>query len=113
MPNVSPPRPPAHAWLPTLLVCVIPLAAAQTSPSARSDPANPAARVPPAAYRSTLADYRRHAEQPVGSWKEVNETVNRVGGWRVYAREASQPDAAASAPKPAPADHAGHRPAGR
>lgn len=70
---------------------------AQTPPRTRPDPLDPAARVPAVHAPSSLAGYRRLAEQPVGSWREANETVNRIGGWRAYAREASQPAAAAPA----------------
>jgi hypothetical protein len=46
-------------------------------------------------------------------WAQANETVNRIGGWRAYAREAQTPEPAAAppgarvAPAPAPA-HGGH-----
>ena len=75
-----------------------------TQPAARNrpDPADPSAVVPPAKPPSSLTQYRRFGEQPVGSWREANETVNRIGGWRAYAREASQASAA-SAPASASA----------
>lgn len=67
------------------------------------------------AYRSALADYQTYKDQPVQPWRETNETVGRIGGWRAYAREAAgatapqaQP-AGATAPAPTVADpHAGH-----
>jgi hypothetical protein len=62
------------------------------------DPLDPRARVPAAAYPSALASYRRLGEDRPVPWKEANATVNRVGGWRAYAREAQQTEAAASAP---------------
>ena len=49
-----------------------------------------------------MSGYRPLAEAPVGSWKEANERVNRIGGWRAYAREAAQP---ASAPASAAHRH--------
>ncbi|MEI8267391.1 MAG: hypothetical protein WCI59_16805 [Betaproteobacteria bacterium] len=73
-----------------------------TAPPA--DPLNPKARVPPAVYVSPLAGYRRLGEDKPVPWKEANETVNRIGGWRAYAREASQPDPAVPA-RPASAPH--------
>lgn len=42
------------------------------------------------AYPSALAAYKSYAEQPVSSWREANDTVGRIGGWRSYAREAAQ-----------------------
>lgn len=79
---------------PVVLACAASWAVAQTPPPARPDPADPAASVPAAVWRGSLAGYRRYAEQPVAPWKQSNETVNRLGGWRAYAREA------ASAPAP-------------
>lgn len=66
------------------------------------------APVPPAVYRSSLAQHRRHAEQPVQPWAQSNETVNRIGGWRAYAREAAQAQRAASASAPGAAGHGTH-----
>jgi hypothetical protein len=98
-----------------LLVCVAlallgvpPPAFAQ--PAAKADPLNAKAVVPPAAYRSAFSSYRPSSETPVGSWREANDTVTRIGGWRVYAREANQPEAPAgstgSNPPPAGATRA-------
>lgn len=92
-------------WLiPALLVAGATLAAAQVAPRTKPDPLDAGAGVPPVAYSSALAQYQRHAEQAVMSWREANETVNRIGGWRAYAREASQ--AAGNAPVAAPAQPA-------
>lgn len=88
--------------------------------SQRGDAADPKAVVPPLVYRSPLQGYRPNVEVEVGSWKDTNDNVGRIGGWRVYAKEARQPDSAApaagaaSAPadpdaKPMPAGHAGHK----
>jgi hypothetical protein len=103
----------ARRLLPVALLAMAASITAQTVRSARPDHSDAAASVPPAAYRSALTGYQRYQEQPAGSWKEANDTVNRIGGWRVYAREASQPavpSAAASAAKPASAPgHGGHK----
>lgn len=55
-------------------------------------------------YRSTFDGYRAYNEQAVTSWREANDNVGRIGGWRAYAREAgaSGGDAPAPAPVPAP-----------
>jgi hypothetical protein len=101
----------ARRLLPAALLAIAASGGAQTFVSARPDPSSPAASVPAAVHRSALAGYQRYLEQPAGSWREANETVNRIGGWRVYAREANQPDAAAAAsskPASAPA-RAGHK----
>ena len=71
-------------------------AASQAQPGRRPDPLNAEASVPPTRYDSTLARYRRHTDAKPVPWKEANDTVTRIGGWRAYAREATAPDAAAS-----------------
>ena len=89
-----------------------------TTAVTRPDPADPKAPHPPASYSSPLRAYQRFAEQPVAPWRETNELVGQRGGWRAYAREASDPNAAqpaapgssqpTSAPKPAAGGHSGH-----
>lgn len=72
-------------------------ASAQTPPPSRPDPLDPHAAVPAATHRSALARYRAASEPQIGDWKEANRNVNRIGGWRAYAREAHAPASAASA----------------
>ncbi|QPF74134.1 hypothetical protein G8A07_15240 [Roseateles sp. DAIF2] len=66
------------------------------------------APVPPLVYRSALGSYRPYADTTPSPWVESNERVGRIGGWRVYAKEAQQPDGPA-ADKPASAAHGGHK----
>ncbi len=95
-----------HWRLPVFLLAAITLAAATAADAQTtvaqaqaSDPANPRAAVPRAVHSSALAGYRRHAEPAPIAWKEANDTVTRIGGWRAYAREAAEPSApAASTP---------------
>ena len=78
-----------------IMACALSLSAAQAwgqPMTSRSDPADPKAVVKPTVYRSAFDEYRKHREQKVESWKESNDNVGRIGGWRVYAREAQQPD---------------------
>lgn len=86
----------AAAWSAVLLSGALTVAA--QTPPARPDPLDPQADVPRASYRSPLATYRRAGDIEVGSWREVNDTVTRIGGWRAYTREANRPEPAASAP---------------
>lgn len=78
------------------------------TPVKRHDPLDAKVPVPVATYTSPLTGYRRLGEDRRIDWKDANETVNRIGGWRTYTREAQQPDAAASAP---PARASGAAPA--
>lgn len=59
--------------------------------AAAADPLDPAAPAPSVEYRSALAGYRALAEEELLPWPETNRTVERIGGWRAYAREAQQP----------------------
>lgn len=76
-------------------------------------------------YESSFAQFRRIGDDKPVAWREANDAVARIGGWRVYAREAQQPDPAAAekpaapsqapastpalAAPPMPAGHSGHK----
>lgn len=86
----------------------------------RTDPADPKISVPPANYASPLQQYRPLADEPVAPWKTSNDVVEKIGGWRVYAKEVQEaaPDSAPTvrpvqppAPQaypPAQGGHSGH-----
>ena len=109
-------------WLtPAALLLAAGAAQAQTAtPGARPDPLDPQARVPKGVYLSSFSAYQRLGEDKPLSWREANDTVTRIGGWRVYTREAQQaepvaaPALAASqahSAKPMPHGHHGqHKP---
>jgi len=89
----------------TLLPCAAAWAQATTAAPSRPDPADAKAATPALQHRSAFAGYRRlGAESPSLAWREANDTVERIGGWRAYAREAQAPAPAApaSSPKSAP-----------
>jgi hypothetical protein len=68
--------------------------------TARADPLDAKATTTPLVYRSAFTGYKKlEAESPPMAWRDANDAVERIGGWRAYAREAN---AAASAPAPAP-----------
>ena len=108
--------------LPTLLFTLLLAAHAQAqSPiPTRPDPLDPKAQVPSVRYESSFAQFRRIGDDKPVAWREANDAVARIGGWRVYAREAQQPDTAASdkpatppqAPAPALAPAAKPMPSG-
>jgi hypothetical protein len=88
------------AWLAALALWP---AAALPQSVPRADPLDAKAKVEPLAHRSSLAGFRRFdAESPPQAWREANDAVERIGGWRAYAREANAPTPAASAPTPEP-----------
>lgn len=49
----------------------------------------------PAAFRSALEGYQPYTDEKTVNWKEANDTAGRIGGWREYAKEASQPESGA------------------
>lgn len=62
-----------------------------SSALAQSRPEAPMVAAPLLQYRSAMADYRKFDDQPVAPWTQVNDTVGKIGGWRVYAKEAQKP----------------------
>lgn len=66
--------------------------------SQQPNPVDAQAIVPPVIYLSALQNYRPFTDQEVGSWKELNDTTARIGGWRVYAKQAREPDATDTKP---------------
>ena len=54
----------------------------------------------PPPYRSALEGYQRYTDEKPVNWKEANDTTARIGGWREYAKEASQTQAQEGAAKP-------------
>lgn len=69
-----------------------PLATAQTAAVPPAKPVVPTATADaaPLPYRSALEGYQRYTEEKTVNWKEANDAVARIGGWREYAKEASQ-----------------------
>lgn len=49
-------------------------------------------------YISVLGQYQPYAEQAPTPWPQANATVQRIGGWRAYAKEAAAPPVVPSAP---------------
>lgn len=63
-------------------------------------------------YTSALASYQGYTDQAVQSWREANDRVGRIGGWRAYAKEAATGQSAPDTP-PAANPHAGHHEGGK
>ena len=128
-------RMPCAARSAVLTASLLATLAAQAQPAAkaaRPDPLDPKASVPVLSFESSFSQYRRLGDEKPISWRGANDTVTRIGGWRVYAREAQQPDPAPAAKpgvaapatkpvdaapaakpndsaKPMPAGHGGHK----
>lgn len=94
------------AFLVAALLAIGNLAIAQDSVSKhRPDPLDGRLAVSPLIYVSPLKNYHPFIDQEVAPWKESNDNTARVGGWRVYAKQAREPDATEVKPpvKDAPA----------
>jgi hypothetical protein len=88
------------------LLAAWPLAAATQTLPPRPSPLDAKAAVASLTYRSSLADYRRTAAEPAPlGWRDANDQVERIGGWRAYAREAQAPAPAPRPPASAPHTH--------
>ena len=91
----------------------LPLVAALLAGPLAAQPVQPAAApasAPQLPAKPALEGYQPFDDgQPV-PWKQANDTVGRIGGWKAYAREAQGQPAAPPAAPAAPADpHAGHK----
>jgi hypothetical protein len=89
------------------LTCAIAAAGAQTPVQ---PPANRGA-APPPTYQSAYEGYRPYVEEPLAPWREVNDTVERVGGHAGVLRDEARtpPPSAPPATLPATAPKgAGH-----
>ena len=69
-------------------------------------------------YTSPLASFQGYSDQSMQSWREANDQVGRIGGWKAYAKEAQAAQAGAgeggASPSPAASDpHAGHHGGGK
>jgi len=106
---------------PATTLCLTGFAAALASaqPSSSAPAAVPS--IAPLGYVSVFSHYRPLRDEPATPWRAANDTVNRIGGWRAYAREAQTPapipapggkqDPRSTPPavQPAADPHAGHR----
>ena len=89
--------------------------ASSASASKGSAPAAAASAAPasgtsnPLTYRSVFDGYRPFSDQPVVSWREANDLVGRIGGWRAYAREGQgDPGRSPAQPASGAGGHSGH-----
>lgn len=107
-------------WLLPATFCTLAFSAMAQPPASqqrKADPLDADASVPALAYESVFNRYRRAGDDKAIGWREANDTVLRIGGWRTYAREAHQPEPAAAPapseskakPMPMPAAHGGHK----
>jgi len=74
--------------LPLTLAMFASAVAAQAPTGSQTTGANPI-WAQPLQYRSLLSNYAPYNDQAVRPWREANDRVQRIGGWRTYAKEVS------------------------
>lgn len=78
-----------------------------------AEPVRPAAQAPTLSqgltHRSVFDGYQAYAEPALRTWREANDEVSRIGGWKAYAQEAGPADASATPPPPATGAHSAHQ----
>ena len=45
-------------------------------------------------YTSVFKNYQPYSEEEIIPWRQANATVQKIGGWKAYAKEAAQADTA-------------------
>ena len=88
-------------------------AAFAQQPQTIRHPGDPSAPVPAVKYESAFAGYAPHREEKPAPWRELNESVGKVGGhagvFRGKNAEASKPPGQTAPQSPVPAGkHKGH-----
>ena len=63
-------------------------AARTANPAAPADPRTGTARPP--AFNSAFEGYQPYTDEKMLDWKQANDQVGQIGGWREYAKEASR-----------------------
>ena len=98
--------PPAGALLPWTLALFAGAAFAQTPADTEAlQPSLPTKLQ----YSSAIGAYQAYADQQVQSWREANDRVGEIGGWRTYAKEIKTGEpASAKDAAPASDPHSGH-----
>ena len=72
-------------------------------------PASTHATASGGSYRSAFEGYRPFQPPEVRGWREANDEVARIGGWKAYAKEAQSGGESKDASNPSADPHAGHK----
>ena len=58
-------------------------------------------------YQSSFQNYQRYSASEIQAWRQANDILKDIGGWREYAKEiAQEPDTKPSSANPS---HGAHR----
>ena len=97
--------PPFRALLPSTLVLFAGAAFAQAPADTEAPKLAPLTTLQ---YSSPIGAYQAFADQPLQPWREANDRVGQIGGWRSYAKEIKTSDPAPGKGAPASDPHSGH-----
>jgi hypothetical protein len=53
-------------------------------------------------FQSVYAKYQKFEAQDVSNWRNTNDVVEQIGGWRAYAKEVNRPEVADTPDRQAP-----------
>jgi hypothetical protein len=96
-------------WLVIVPVAAAVFAASAQTPEAPSDAQGPAQATPIVlSYRSALEGFQGFADEKAVPWKQANDTVHQRGGWKAYAKEASDASPSTNAGSNAKDAHGGN-----
>ncbi|CAN8140794.1 hypothetical protein J3998_01135 [Thiomicrorhabdus sp. 6S2-11] len=59
-------------------------------------------------YQSAFANYKPFMDAPLGDWYQANQTVEKIGGWRVYMQEGMQSSTPSSSQESPSNGHSHH-----
>ena len=82
----------SHHWQSLLLATFSVAVVSSTLAQPASSPSAPAGQleVTTSPTPSALENYRPFTEEKILSWKQANDTVGAIGGWKAYAKEAAE-----------------------
>ena len=100
---------PFRALLPSTFVLFVGAAFAQAPADTDAPKPAPLTTLTTLQYSSPIRTYQAYADPPVQSWREANDRVGQIGGWRTYAKEIKMSDPASDKNSPAGDPHSGHQ----
>lgn len=80
-------------------------------PQAQAAAADPSVHVEPAktwSFQSVLISYRPFVDQDLESWRDANDRVGQIGGWRAYAKEMRAAESDNKGPSRTSNSHSAH-----
>ena len=90
-------------WATSVAILVVSITKAQPVVGSESSQNTVTPEVTVVQYRSAFSDYVPYSEQEIVSWRQANDLVGEIGGWRTYAKESQVKDSHTVEPQLNPA----------